>query len=398
MEVSVETEIKKARFGYVDDVKSLVIFLVVLLHSSVTFSGLGSWYVVENRSDSIGFASLVLCGLFNSFNQAWFMGIMFFFAGFLAREAWARKTPGTFVRDRVLRLGIPLAAYMLVINPVMMYYLAYHAEWAAKWSFADFYVNRYIGSLWVFGGTGPLWFAETLLVFSLAFALAMSLRGGRHCESRKQPSLPSLALIALLTAAFAFAVRVFLPIGTSFANLQFCFFPSYVVLFILGVRGSSGFWFASLTRGKNARLFGFALGAGIPCWILVMVCGGALRGDMTKLYGGFTIQSASYCLWESFVAIAMSVGLPAVFANASQKRQASPRSGGQGALSLFLSRNSFTVFVFHPVFLIALTKLFHGWLLPPPVKALAVGILAWSFCMLFAELVIRRIPGIRNYF
>lgn len=84
----------QSRLTHIDDVKSLVIFLVVMLHSSVTYSGLGSWYVIEDRSDAIGTVPMAVFGLFNSFNQAWFMGIMFLFGGYFAAEALARKGPG----------------------------------------------------------------------------------------------------------------------------------------------------------------------------------------------------------------------------------------------------------------------------------------------------------------
>ncbi len=109
------------RLFYVDDVKSFVIFLVVLLHASVTYSGLGGWYLIENKPSEIGMASLIVCGLFNSFTQAWFMGIMFFFGGYFARESLARRGPQSFVRDRILRLGIPLVFYVLAIQPSLVY-------------------------------------------------------------------------------------------------------------------------------------------------------------------------------------------------------------------------------------------------------------------------------------
>ena len=37
-------EPQKNRFAYLDNVRSLVIFLVVAMHSAVTYSGMGGWY------------------------------------------------------------------------------------------------------------------------------------------------------------------------------------------------------------------------------------------------------------------------------------------------------------------------------------------------------------------
>ena len=396
----------RSRLPHIDDVKSLVIFLVVMLHSSVTYSGLGSWYVIENKNDSIGVVPMALFGLFNSFNQAWFMGIMFFFGGYFAAEALARKGVGKFIRDRFLRLGIPLASYVFVINPLMMYYIAYPHELQAKGSAIQLLLG-YIGSGSFLSGTGPLWFAETLLLFCLTYAGVACLCSRAACRgilsagtTRKVPSTATLLALMFATGVVAFLVRIPLPIGTDVFNLQICFFPSYIVLFILGIRGFGGGWFAALTSGKNVRWFVLSLCVGVPVWAAIMIAGGALSGDLSKSFGGVHWQSAAYALWESFVAIGMSVGLTALFANRSAARAVSgsaERRGSPGAFSRFLSRNSFSVYVFHPVFLISLTKLFSGWTLPPLAKAPVIGLFAYSLSILFAEFVVRRISGVRKY-
>jgi len=49
-------------------------------------------------------------------------------------------------------------------------------------------------------------------------------------------SSKNILLTIVLTALTAFFIRVYLPIGSSFMNLQFPYFPSYIVLFIAGTR------------------------------------------------------------------------------------------------------------------------------------------------------------------
>ncbi|HNY16630.1 MAG TPA: acyltransferase family protein [Treponemataceae bacterium] len=401
-----KTAIGRDRLFYIDDVRSLAIFLVVLLHASVTYSGLGGWYLIENKSDSLDPLSLIAFGLFNSFTQAWFMGILFFFAGFFAADALARKGGARFVRDRLLRLGIPLAGYVLVINPLMMYFLAYPEECRKAGGFFSLYVFRYLGSGMALGSTGPLWFAETLLIFSLAYAAVMKLLACfakvpsgaagaagalRADEPNTPPSVHALLGLVALIAVTAFAVRIIYPIGFSWLNLQFCFFPSYIALFVLGINALRGDWLSRIMGKRSIRWFWAALGIGIPGWMALMVSGGALSGNLDGFWGGFTWQSAGYCLWESFTAVAMSIGLTALFANRK-------RGPGQGALSAFFARNSFSVYVFHPVFLIGLTRLARAWSLVPLAKAAVIGTSAFIATILFAELVIRRVPFIRKYF
>ena len=407
-----KTAIGRDRLFYIDDVRSLAIFLVVLLHASVTYSGLGGWYLIENKSDSLDPLSLIAFGLFNSFTQAWFMGILFFFAGFFAADALARKGGARFVRDRLLRLGIPLAGYVLVINPLMMYFLAYPEECRKAGGFFSLYVFRYLGSGMALGSTGPLWFAETLLAFSLAYAAVLklvalvtkvpagaagaSLARGANAP-KAPPSVPALLGLVALIAVTAFAVRIVFPIGFSWLNLQFCFFPSYIALFVLGVSALRGDWLSRIVGKRSVRWFWAALGIGIPGWMALMALGGALSGRLDGFWGGLTGQSAGYCLWESFVAVAMCIGLTALFAN-RKPRSGQEKGSGQGALSAFFARNSFSVYVFHPVFLIGLTRLARAWSLVPLAKAAVVGTSAFIATILFAELVIRRVPFIRKYF
>jgi hypothetical protein len=393
---------KPARLGHIDGVRSLVIFLVVMLHSSVTYSGLGGWYITENAPDKLGIAELVVFGLFNSFNQAWFMGILFFFGGYFASDALARKGSGSFVRDRLLRLGLPLAFYVFIINPLQSCFLVSPELLRGGISPVALYFGMYIGQGMFLGSTGPLWFAEALLIFSLVYAAVRRIAGPATPNTPPLPATPLSAtvpvrgapttsrLVALiaLTAVIAFAVRIVMPIGTNWLNLQFCFFPAYVVLFWLGCRGFSGSWFVELTGGKRSRWLVAVFAIGIPLWLATMVQGGALRGELDAMNGGLNLTSALYCLWESFTAVGMSVGLTAAFANRARK---------PGKISALLSRNSFSVFVFHAPVLIGLTRLLSGWAAPALVKAPVVGLLAWSVTMAFAEFVVRRVPIAKKY-
>jgi len=383
------------RLAHVDDVRSFVIFLVVMIHSSVTYSGIGGWYVIENRTESLDALSTVVFSLFNSFNQAWFMGILFFFGGNFAAEGLKRKGFARFIKDRLLRLGLPLLAYMFVINPLMLYYVAFPGKLQVEGGFLDLYIGHYLGEGMVWSATGPLWFAETLLAFSLILALVMWLRQGLRGKtpdaspSRSIPSVSTLLLIAFAVALVAFAIRIVAPIGHEWMNLMLGFFSAYIALFALGVIGANGGWFSCLTSGLNVRWLWVVFLFGLPCWFVIVIAGGVLSGNLSSFYGGATWQSAAYCLWESFVAIGMSVGLTALFAN----RRKTP-----GGLSAFFSRNSFSVYVFHPVFLIGLTRLFGGWAVAPLAKAAIVGTLAFTATVTFAELVIRRVPLVRKYF
>ena len=296
----------------------------------------------------------------------------------------------------MLRLGLPLVAYVFVVTPALYYFLVIPGVAREAGGFWELYLSRYVRSGMFLSGNGPLWFAETLLAFSLVFACLRlaggalrSRAGGSPVPHKETPSTRAFLAFALAVACAAFVVRIRMPIGTSWLNLQFCFFASYVALFILGVRASEGGWFDSIASRRYGRWLWAAVGIGIPSWLLIMAAGGPLRGDMESIGGGLRWQSAAYSLWESFVAVAMTLGLTAFLAG---------RSRQGGAISAFIARNSFSVYFLHPIFLIGLTRLFADWAAHPVAKALVVGSLAYSATLVFAELVVRRIPGLRKYF
>ena len=78
-----------ARLAYIDNLRWTVIAMVVLMHACVTYSGMGSWFYVERTTQDI--ASTLVFGIYQSFAQAFFMGLLFFLAGTLVPAAYDRK-------------------------------------------------------------------------------------------------------------------------------------------------------------------------------------------------------------------------------------------------------------------------------------------------------------------
>lgn len=56
--------------------------------------------------------------LFMMLNSAYFMGLLFLLSGYFTPGSFERKGPGTFLKDRLLRLGIPTLVYVFLLNPL----------------------------------------------------------------------------------------------------------------------------------------------------------------------------------------------------------------------------------------------------------------------------------------
>lgn len=111
----------RTRYLYIDNLRLFMIILVVAVHLSVTYSGIGSWYLMDvGELDTV---CIVVFGLFQSFTQAYFMGFLFLISGYFVVRAYDKKGPVKFILDRFVRLGIPTLIYMLVIQPLNSYVL-----------------------------------------------------------------------------------------------------------------------------------------------------------------------------------------------------------------------------------------------------------------------------------
>jgi peptidoglycan/LPS O-acetylase OafA/YrhL len=368
----------RPRLHHLDNIRSLVIFLVVVMHSNVTYSGMGSWYYVEGSPSRLDIVSASIFGFYGTFVQAWSMGILFFLGGHFAARGLARRGRRCFLRERLFRLGLPLLLYVLVIEPLLDYLFGNAGRNLRTTSLPRLWW-WYLSSGAFVKGTGPLWFVEALLIFCGLYAL---LRAAvpRAAPEGPMPATGTLLALTGLTGGVAFAVRIFWPIGTAFGNLQLPFFASYLALFFLGVHAGEAGWLDQIPGRTGLRWFRAALGVGIPAWMVLMVTGGALSGGFPL--GGLRWQVLAFALWEAFVAVAMSLGLVA-FAWA--------HLAAENPLTRALAKTSFGIYVFHPPVLVAISLLLAPLALPMLAKHALVAPLAFGASLLVAAAA-RRVP------
>jgi glucan biosynthesis protein C len=385
-------ESRKPRLDWIDNLRWLVIVLVVLVHVCVTYSGLGSWYYHEEiRLDAV---SQIVFYAFEIFSQSFFMGFLFLLAGRFVPAAYDRKGVGRFVLDRLVRLGVPTLVFMFLLHPLTTLIKGLFLEPPVRAADILTFYKGYVSRLEFFRETGPLWFALALLVFSLVYAalrrLTDSFGARRAGEARTAITVtPGLVagLIAVLAAA-SFLLRLAQPIGSSWYNMQLCFFPQYVLLFLVGLWSARSGFLEALPWRFGMRWFRLALAAGIPAWIALLVGGGLFSGNLEPFGGGWHWQAAAYALWEAFFCVGVCLGLIVLF-----RERANTRS----RLSGFLADNNFGVYVFHTPILVAVSLALRQAAWHPLAKALSVAVLVLPACFLFAALV-RRVPGLRRLF
>jgi len=367
------------RFAYLDNVRSLVIFLVIAMHAAVTYSGFGDWYYNEGTSDMLSIFEKIVFGLFQSFLQAWFMGTLFFISAFLATKSLKKRGATQFLKERFFRLGLPLLVYLFLIAPFIYFVLL--GYWKEN-AIIDNYIRYLTNFKWLFSSSGPLWFVEALLLFCIVYVAVRKFFPKPkviHTFNAK-----NIVLVIIITGIVAFLIRLISPIGTNFFNLQFSFFSSYVALFIMGILIGENNLFEYISREQNIKWFKITLIAGIIIWFIIMLLGGVKDGHLYFL-GGFNWQSFAYALWEAFVAIGFTIGIIAYF-----KKHVNTNNKCTGVIA----DNSFGIYFFHTPILITISILLKQWTIEPFLKFIVVTIIAFIVTLIFTYLV-RKIKFMR---
>ncbi len=364
------------RLLFIDNLRVFCIIIVVLIHSAVTYSCIGSWYYTEPTPLG-GFEKLFFF-LFQSHAQAFSMSLFFFVSGYFIPASLERKGVKTFILDRLKRLGIPVLIYIFIIHPICVK-LVYPQLNIAEFTLKGFHNLDFLGR------TGPLWFAFTLLIFSVIFALVY-----KHLPSAKTnqkiSNLKVIGIIGLITL-LAFGIRLIAPIGTSFFNLQFCFFAAYIVFFYLGTIASKSNILENISLELGKKWLYIAFGIGIPIWLITGYVGKTSEGQML-IFGGLNTPALLYAFWESLFCVTFIIALLGIVKS---------KWNHQNSFMKFLSENTFGVYVFHAPVLIGLsilTKDIHPGALP---KFFIIGFLAIVTSLLVSWLI-RQIPVIGKIF
>ena len=144
----------------VDWLRELAICAVVVIHVCEVFNPWDAWHVSNPQR-------LRLAGEVVVFFAPWIMPLLMLVAGSSSYYALRRRSPRRFVRDRILRILVPLIVGVLVLVPPQVY-LERRFEGVFRGSFIAFYPHFFEG-LYPRGNLSwhHLWFLAHLLAYSL---------------------------------------------------------------------------------------------------------------------------------------------------------------------------------------------------------------------------------------
>jgi glucans biosynthesis protein C len=362
----------EARIFFLDHLRAALTVLVVLHHLAVIYGAAAVFYYVEPPTKQDQLATALLA-IFVLVNQAFFMGFFFLISGYFTPRAYDRKGAATYFKDRLLRLGIPLLVYLIVLSPIAMLSPlilsdVYPAGVAHQATFPYLpHISSWREVLLLFG-VGPLWFAEMLLFFCLGYVIwRLATRNRVQTDQGERIYNPP-----------SYAVRIVVPIGLTvpiFEFPTFAYFPQYLSFFIVGCVAVRRNWFQSVRGSMGIVGIVIALVATIVLAPIALSNGAAFLG-----YG--TLQSAAYALWDSIFSVGICLALLTFFRRFFNR---------QNRVGHFLSQQAFTVYIIHIPVIVLLALALRSVHIEALLKFALAALIGVLLCFALAFLI-RRIP------
>ena len=372
-----------SRLFFIDHLRAALIILVVLHHAAIVYGAVGPFYYVEPPF-AYPLTYLVLL-MFALFNQAWFMGALFLIAGYFTPGSFERKGSGSFLKSRLVRLGIPLIIWIFVLSPISSIgYWQMPAELTGITNPLSWQVYPFLL------GLGVAWFLALLLIFNLGYAVWRWLTKNRGSSSTSEPSSPSylgIGIFILALALVTYLVRIIIPIGKEVLDFPTLgYLPQYISLFIVGTVAYRRKWFRTTPGSMGVVGFVTVLVA------TVLLFPFALSGSLFSLevpevwvfLGGGTWLSTVYALWDSIFVVGMCLAAITFF------RRFFNQESGFGS---FLSQQSYAVYVIHVPIIVFIGIALKGIELAAWLKFGLLAVIAVPTCFVLAYLI-RKIPGV----
>jgi fucose 4-O-acetylase-like acetyltransferase len=373
------------RLFFLDNLRVFLAILVIVHHTAITYGASGSWYYVEPGGNPVVSSLLTLLV---AINQFYFMGLFFFISGYFTPGAMERKGSLVFLKDKLIRLGIPLVVFSWLIDPFMkcLVNMGLNLNSPAFW---EFYRTRLfdLSNL----EPGPLWFVLALLIFNMIHIIirftGKFISHPKPDRVRMFTGIGSL-VFAVFLGAVTFLVRLEFPIMKVVCHFQIAYFPQYILLYILGVMAYRGQWLPKIPV-KLSKYWLIGIVAIILIMPGIMIFGAGPDGNIYAFFGGFTWQSAVNGFTEGFLCTGISISLLVLFRE---------RLNISGRFSRALGKNTYPVYIIHGLVIILLSLTIKNQLLHPFVKFALVSVGGSVFSFGVGHYVIRRIPLVGKIF
>lgn len=175
--------VKGHRIAFLDNLRTFMIFLVILCHAGGVYESSGLWasfWIVDDPSTNN------LAGLVNIVLDIFMMPTLFFISGYLAPTSLKSRPARTFVKAKFSRLMLPWIVAILTLIPLYKVIFLYSRDLPQEhWTTYFHWSNGIWSQNW-------LWFLPVLFLFNVLYLLL----------SKAKIRIPDISLKSALCGAF----------------------------------------------------------------------------------------------------------------------------------------------------------------------------------------------------
>lgn len=276
----------KKRVLFIDQIKAVMIALVIAQHVLLAMLVPGIWFGIHipyNGSAHPLFIGISSWSLY--FFNTFFMYMLFLISGYFVPRSVHKKGVTRYLKERLLRIGIPFAFGLLLINSSSFLLGRLSPGSAtADMPWRDLPFNQ----------LGVMWFLVVLFAFDLLYCGWVQLRGDRFAINTSAPTpqlrswLMSAVVLAIIEVVMATQTQFWAavarwPLGG--LQVQGPHIFTYLFLFFLGCKASSHRWLEQLDAQLVVRWFrfSFALALGLLGIYLALAFNGSLSNEREKI-------------------------------------------------------------------------------------------------------------------
>ncbi len=335
------------RLYFFDNLRVVAMALVVMQHVGQVYGPTeGQWPIPRQAQTAF------ILDPFFTVNRSFGMSLFFMVAGYFAVISCDKKGPAPFLKDRALRLGIPLIIWTVFMAAMQMFLTPTPATGYTR------------GIPWP-AEVAHMWFVQQLLILCVIYAVARILLPARPQQPSRAPSGWAIVLFTLALAFASAVIRIWYDMDEWVYLLGFIKFQPFdlardVSLFAVGILAARNNWVLRFPT-RSGRIWlgvGLALAA---CWYAFRLSlpGGVDANEM--LVGGV------FTLWESFLCVSMCIGLTVLFRDLWNTQSALMKKAAQA---------QYATYIFHVGVVLVFQWLAMPLPLPPLAKFLLVSLFA----------------------
>ncbi len=361
------------RLIFVDALRVAIVMFVIVHHAAQAYGPTGGMWPLHDEAQSDWFRP------FYTVNAAFGLGLLFLLAGYFVPSSYERKGPRRFLRERWVRIGVPLVSFALLIHLPAVYLLGPHPapgefiRWLYEHGWQPIYLH--------------LWFIGHLLLYSAVYVAWRQVvaRSGQAPSAWPLPNHAAIAGFVIAAALITWIVRMRYPVDKwvpllGIVAAEPAHLPQYVALFASGIAAHRGDWLRRMptTVGMIWLAVGSIAAAGV-------YIAHAVGKDDLMVGGGTGWSSLLFSTWEMMISAGLVVGLIVLFREVFHRPH---------RLLAAMAAASFGAYILHPEIVVALQSGIQGLVLPAVVKFALVAVLGTILAFGVAHLI-SHVPGLR---